>query len=70
TEIDSVTTDAEGAAVISAASLTDGGHVIRVIYAGDDTHWGAKRAQGVHVGAEEEPTRTRPAPVSSPTPAL
>ena len=54
TEVDSVTTDADGAAVISAASLADGGHVIRVVYAGDDTHRGAKRAQGVHVGAETD----------------
>lgn len=49
-EQDAVTTDAEGKAIVTATGGV-GGHVVKVVYAGDATHRPAKRAQGFHVGS-------------------
>lgn len=71
----SVTTDADGKATISCAGLADGHYVMRVLYAGDEQHKRAKRAQGFSIGAsdddedgedEVQPTPT-PTPESTPT---
>lgn len=74
-DVGTATTDAEGKAAISWGPATDGGHVMRVVYDGDDTHKRAKRAQGFQVGAEDdgddeddlEATPT-PEPETTPTP--
>nr|MDP9342545.1 Ig-like domain-containing protein [Actinomycetota bacterium] len=46
TEVATATTDSDGKASISLTSDTAGDHVIKVVYAGDDTHRKAQRAQG------------------------
>lgn len=53
-EVASPTTDPDGLAEISYDAGAEGDHVMRVVYAGDDTHKRAKRSQGFEVGAEEE----------------
>ncbi len=51
TEAGSVTTSAEaGKAEVAIPGLADGGHVVRVHYAGDATHRRARHAQGLNVG--------------------
>ena len=49
-EVATVTTGADGVAEILYAGATAGEHVMRVVYAGDDAHRRAKRAQGFEVG--------------------
>lgn len=69
-EVGTLTTDADGKAFPVWAVATDGGHVMRVVYAGDETHRGAKRAQGFHVGESPSPEPTEsasPEPTESPT---
>jgi hypothetical protein len=49
-----VVTDADGRAIVVWGPATDGGHVIKVTFAGDDAHKRARRAQGFHVGTTGE----------------
>ncbi len=51
TEVDTVTTDSDGQVAVSVSADTAGDHVIKVVYAGDDTHRKAHRAQGVEATA-------------------
>lgn len=72
-EVGTLTTDAEGNAFPNWGPATDGGHVMRVVYEGDETHRRAKRAQGFNVGEgdddEEEPEETpSPEPTETETP--
>ena len=48
-EVQSLVTDATGTATISWVADTPGGHVMRTIFAGDDLHKKAQRAQGFEV---------------------
>jgi hypothetical protein len=71
TECATAETDDAGHATVSCAAA-DGDHVMKVRYAGDDTHKKSQRAQGFSVGEsddddddEEEQT---PDPAESPTP--
>ena len=77
TEVGIAVTDGEGKATVSWGPATDGGHVMRVVFDGDDIHKRAKRAQGFHVGTgdddegdlEATPTPTpTPEPETTPTP--
>jgi hypothetical protein len=56
TEVLTLVTDADGRATVSYAAA-EGGHVIRAVFVGDDTHKRARRAQGfaVVVGATAVP---------------
>lgn len=54
TDCGSVTTDAEGKATAACNATADGEYVMRVRYAGDETHKKAQRAQGFSVGAAGE----------------
>ncbi|MGH3118822.1 MAG: Ig-like domain-containing protein [Gaiellales bacterium] len=66
-----VVTNGDGEAIIVWGPATDGGHVIKVHYAGDDTHKRARRAQGFHVGTtgedETQEIEETPTPSESPT---
>lgn len=53
TEVATVTTDADGLALISFVADTEGGHVMKVFYDGDDTHKRARRAQGFQVTPDD-----------------
>ena len=68
TEVGIAVTDSDGKATVSWGPATDGGHVMRVIYGGDDLKRGAKRAQGFHVGAEgdEDGDDVETSPTSEP----
>lgn len=50
----SVTTDADGRATATCTPTADGEYVMKVRYAGDETHKKAQRAQGFTVGGEGE----------------
>lgn len=50
TEVGTLTTDDNGDATVSYVADAEGHHVIRVVYAGDDTHRQRQRAQGLRVG--------------------
>jgi hypothetical protein len=65
-EVGTVVTDANGEADIVYAGATEGDHVMKVVFAGDDTHKRAQRAQGFTVAASTEPTVPE-APVLSAT---
>ena len=54
TDCGSVTTDAYGNATASCIATADGEYVMKVRYAGDDTHKKAQRAQGFSVGDGED----------------
>jgi len=49
TEVATLTTDAEGTALVSYDAAAEGGHVMKVWFAGDDLHKRAMRAQGFEV---------------------
>ena len=51
TEVGTLTTDSNGDATVSYVADTEGGHVVKVVYAGDDTHRKRQRAQGFEVAA-------------------
>src|SRR2546430_7902715 len=51
TEVATLTTDADGNATVSYTAASEGDHVIRVVYAGDDTHRKRQRAQGFDAAA-------------------
>jgi hypothetical protein len=46
TDVDTLTTDADGQATVTLTADAAGDHVVKVVYAGDDTHRKAHRAQG------------------------
>jgi hypothetical protein len=48
-----VTTDADGFGLVSYVADTEGGHVMKVFYEGDDTHKRARRAQGFQVTPDD-----------------
>ncbi|HEX9377589.1 MAG TPA: Ig-like domain-containing protein [Actinomycetota bacterium] len=50
TEVGTATTDADGRANVSATADTAGDHVVKVVYAGDDSHKRCWRAQGFEAG--------------------
>lgn len=50
----SVTTDADGKATAICTATADGEYVMKIRYAGDETHKKAQRAQGFTVGGEGE----------------
>ena len=52
-EVATVTTDADGLALVSYVADTEGGHVMKVFYDGDDTHTRARRAQGFQVTPDD-----------------
>ena len=54
TDCGSVTTDAEGKATATCTATADGEYVMKVRYAGDETHKKAQRAQGFSVGDGDE----------------
>ena len=54
TVVGSIVTDADGGAEVTYVAQDEGEHVMKVVYAGDDEHKRAKRAQGFEVGSEEE----------------
>ena len=51
TEVGTLTTDANGDATVSLIADSEGDHVVKVVYAGDDTHRKRQRAQGFEVEA-------------------
>ena len=63
-------TDDAGQATVSCMA-EDGDHVMKVRYAGDDTHKKAQRAQGFSVGAsdDDDDDEETPDPVETPTPS-
>jgi hypothetical protein len=50
--VGTLTTAADGTALVSYTPAAEGGHAMKLVYAGDATHKRAKRAQGFEVGAE------------------
>lgn len=68
TEVATLVTDADGAASVAYAP-SEGDHVIRVVYAGDDLHKSARRAQGFNVAAGDPTPTPTPTPSESPTPS-
>ena len=66
TEVATLVTDADGAATIGFAPTSAGDHVMRVVYAGDELHKKAQRAQGFNAADTGSPTPT-PTPTDSPT---
>jgi hypothetical protein len=52
TEVATATTDADGLALVSWVADTEGGHVMKVFYDGDDAHWRAPR-QGFQVTPDD-----------------
>jgi hypothetical protein len=64
TEVATLVTDANGAATVGFAPTSAGDHVMRVVYAGDDLHKGAQRAQGFNAADTGSPT---PTPTESPS---
>lgn len=54
TSCGSVITDAEGKATATCTADANGEYVMKVRYAGDDTHKKAQRAQGFSVGEADE----------------
>lgn len=53
-EVGTVTTDAAGLAEVAYTAPAEGGYVMKLFYAGDESHKRAKRAQGFEVGGEPE----------------
>ena len=53
-EVATLVTDADGMAEVEYSTTEAGEHVMKVVYAGDDEHKRAKRAQGFEVGGEPE----------------
>lgn len=53
TEVATVTTDADGFGLVSYVADTEGGHVMKVFFEGDDTHKRARRAQGFQVTPDD-----------------
>jgi plastocyanin len=51
TDVATASTDADGTASISLTADSAGDHLIKVVYAGDDTHRKAQRAQGFEATA-------------------
>jgi hypothetical protein len=64
TEVATMVTDVNGAATVGFAPTSIGDHVMRVVYAGDDLHKAAQRAQGFEVAESVSPT---PTPTDTPT---
>lgn len=63
-----LTTDADGHATATCTAAAEGEYVMRVRYAGDETHKRAQRAQGFQVGtADEEDDDLVPLPEETPT---
>lgn len=58
-EVATLTTDAAGHADVAYVATEAGGHVMRTVFAGDDLHKRAQRAQGFEVEAAPSPA---PAP--------
>lgn len=52
-EVSRLTTDGHGVAYISHPPASPGGHAMKVVYAGDQSYSGAKRARGFHVGTSD-----------------
>ena len=52
-EVATLTTDADGRALVERLA-EDGEHVMKLVFAGDDEHKKAKRAQGFEVGDVED----------------
>ena len=59
-DVSTLTTDADGRAALSVPATEEGGHVMRVVFLGDDLHKRAWRAQGFEVSAAEEPPVEEP----------
>lgn len=53
-ECGTLTTDAEGKAYPACGPVEEGEHVMKVRYAGDDTHKKSQRAQGYSAGTSDE----------------
>lgn len=66
-EVGSIVTDANGEADVVYAATTEGDHVMKVVFAGDDTHKRAQRAQGFTVSADSTEPTVPEAPVLSAT---
>jgi hypothetical protein len=61
TEVGTLTTDEDGFALVSwPASVAEGGHVMKVVYAGDGVYSRAQRAQGFSVTAAAPTSGTVP----------
>jgi hypothetical protein len=70
TDCGSVTTDAEGKATATCTATADGEYVMKVRYAGDETHKKAQRAQGFSVGDGDEEVEDVLPEVPAPDPSV
>jgi hypothetical protein len=69
-EVGTTTADVDGLAVVAYTAVEAGDHVMKVVFAGDETHKRAQRAQGFEVSGSI-PVATAPdAPVLSATPGI
>jgi hypothetical protein len=67
-EVGSIVTDANGVAQVAYEATTEGDHVIRVVFLGDEVHKRARRAQGFTVSAgSAEPIAPEAPVLSAPT---
>ncbi len=64
-EVGTLVTDDTGHAVVAHVATSEGDHVMRVVFAGDELHKRAQRAQGFSVGPATVPD---PEPTPEPTP--
>ncbi|MFN2545465.1 MAG: Ig-like domain-containing protein [Actinomycetota bacterium] len=56
TEMATATTDQDGSATFSFTADAEGDHVVKVVYAGDDSHRKRQRAQGFSVSTASDDT--------------
>jgi hypothetical protein len=56
TEVDTATSDSDGQASVSVTAGSAGGHVVKVVFVGDDSHRKAHRAQGFEATEPGGPT--------------
>ncbi|MFB3739200.1 MAG: fibronectin type III domain-containing protein [Candidatus Velamenicoccus archaeovorus] len=61
-EVGTLTTGSDGSVAVAYTAADVGDHVMKVVFAGDDLHRRARRAQGFEVEPAPEPTTAPPPP--------